>query len=308
VKVFPKQQVLSVLRKASGGLAVGLMIAAMMGWMLLGSPARSNTPVEYHGPRSAYGDGHPDLSGIWQTLSTADWDLEAHLAAPGHFWQEGALGAQPAGLSVVEGKVIPYRPEALAQKKANFENRFTADPYKLELGDPEFKCFSAGVPRSNYLPHPFQILQTPRYVLFAYQYANTNRVVRMGGHTEAPVDSWMGWSNGHWEGETLVVDVTGFLGTEGWLDRAGNYTSDALHVTERFRLIDHDHLDYEATIDDPKVFTRPWKIHLPLDRRIEPNMHIIESKCQEFAEEALYGKLSKPGHDPAQVNPAAITR
>ena len=123
------------------------------------------------------------------------------------------------------------------------------------------KCYMPGIPRANYMPYPFQIVQSPQNILFAYEYASSNRVVNMGKPTEAPVDSWMGWSNGKWEGDTLVVDVTGMNGN-AWLDRAGNYTTDGTHVVERFTLTDADHINYEATITDPKLFTRPWKINL----------------------------------------------
>jgi hypothetical protein len=126
----------------------------------------------------------------------------------------------------------------------------------------------------------------------AYEFAGAVRIINMGKPTEAPNDSWMGWSNGHWEGETLVIDVTGF-NDQTWFDRAGNYHSDALHVVERYTPRSPDTLMYEATIEDPNVFTRPWKISMPLYRRVEPNAQIMEYKCVEFAEEAIYGQLRK---------------
>ena len=149
-----------------------------------------------------------------------------------------------------------------------------------------------GVPRSTYMPYPFQIIQGAGTVMLAYEYAGAVRIVNMGKATEAPVDSWMGWSNGHWEGETLVIDVTG-LNDQTWFDRAGNYHSDALHVVERYTPRSADTLMYEATIEDPKTFTRPWKISMPLYRRVEKNAQIMEYKCPEFAEEMLYGHLRK---------------
>lgn len=151
----------------------------------------------------------------------------------------------------------------------------------------------AGVPRSTYLPYPFQILQAGNEMMFVYQYAGSVRTIAMQDQGEAPVDSWMGWSNGHWEGNTLVVEVTGL--TANWLDRSGNYASEARKVTERYTLTDKDHILYEATIDDPAVFTRPWTIRMPLYRRLEPNARLMDFRCVEFAEEMMYGELRKPG-------------
>ncbi len=230
-------------------------------------------------------DGRPNLNGIWQTLSTANWDLEDHPAAPGPFFQLGAVGAIPSGQGVVEGGEIPYKPEALKQKEANFKNRWKDDP--------EIKCYMAGIPRANYMPYPFQIVQTPSTILMAYEYASANRVINMTKTPlEASVDTWMGTANGHWEGDTLVVDNTGF-NDQSWFDRAGDFHSDQLHVVERFSLIDADHMNYEATIEDPQVFTRPWKINLVLYRNIRKNAQLTEFKCVEFAEQLLYGDVVK---------------
>ncbi len=230
-------------------------------------------------------DGHPDLSGIWQTMSTANWDLEDHPAAAGPFFQLGAVGAIPSGQGVVEGGEIPYKPEALKQKQENFKNRWKDDP--------EVKCYMGGIPRSNYMPYPFQIVQTPRSILMDYEYASSNRVINMDKKpVEASVDTWMGTANGHWEGETLVVDNTGF-NDESWFDRAGDFHSDQLHVVERFTLADADHLNYEATIEDSQVFIRPWKISLTLYRHVEKNAQLTEFKCVPFAEELLYSDVRK---------------
>lgn len=229
-------------------------------------------------------DGHPNLSGIWQTLNTANWDLEDHSAAAGPLFQMGALGATPGGQGVVDGGEIPYKPEALAKKKANFANRLALDP--------EVKCYMPGIPRANYMPFPFQIVQAPSHILMAYEFASSDRVINMGKPVEAAVDTWMGTANGRWEGETLVVDNTGF-NDKTWLDRSGNFHSDQLHVIERFSLIDADHIQYEATIEDPQVFTRPWKISMPLYRRVEKNAQLVDFKCVEYAEELLYGDLRK---------------
>ena len=212
--------------------------------------------------------------------------------APGPLYQLGAIGAVIPGASVVEGGAIPYKPEALARKKELFEKRLMADPFKRDQGDPEMKCYMTGIPRSNYMGHPMQIVQTPRYILMAYQYANSNRRIRMKERPEAPADSWMGWSNGRWEGDTLVVETDSFY-TEVWLDRAGNFASKGLKVTERYTPIDATHLDYEATLVDPAVYTRPWKIRMPLYRRIEKNAQLLEFRCVELTEEAIYGAISK---------------
>src|SRR4030095_974019 len=229
-------------------------------------------------------DGKPNLNGIWQALNTANWDLEDHSPAPGLLFQMGAIGAVPGGQGVVEGGAIPYKESALARKKANFANRLALDP--------EVKCYMPGIPRATYMPFPFQIVQAQSHILMTYEFASANRVINMGKPVEAAVDTWMGTANGRWDGDSLVVDNTGF--TDGtWFDRAGNFHSDQLKVIERFTLIDPDHIQYEATIEDPQVFTRPWKISMPLYRRIERNAQLTDFKCVEYAEELLYGDLRK---------------
>ena len=263
--------------------AAALVSLAVIPVALQGQAGRGAAPAGARVPRTA--DGKPNLNGIWQTFGGANWNLEDHGASAGPFFQEGALGAIPAGQSVVEGGGdIPYTPAALAKRNDNARNRLTLDP--------EVKCYMPGIPRANYMPYPFQIVQSPQNVLFAYEYASANRVVNMGKPTEAPVDSWMGWSNGKWEGDTLVVDVTGLNGN-AWLDRAGNYTTDSTHVVERFNLIDADHMNYEATIEDAKLYTKPWKVQLTLYKHMEKNFQLLEFKCVEFAEEMLYGHLRK---------------
>ena len=268
-------------------------VAGVVAGFLLGEVPAARQSSSDRAPRTAYGDGKPDLSGIWQALNTANWDLEDHNMAPGPFWQLGAIGGVPPGLGVVEGGTIPYQPWAAAKKKEKFESRLVADVYRPEVGDPELKCYLPGVPRANYMPYPFQIVQTPRYVLMVYTYANANRIIHMENHEEPPVGTWMGWSNGRWEGDTLVVDVTGLNGYS-WFDRAGNFASENVHVVERYTRIGSDHLEYEATIEDPTVFTRPWKIRMPLYRIVdEDNAQILGYRCLELAEEALYGRLGK---------------
>jgi hypothetical protein len=151
-----------------------------------------------------------------------------------------------------------------------------------------------GLPRATYMPYPFQIIQSQKDVMFAYEYATTNRVVDMGPPKEAAVDTWMGTSNGRWQRDTLVVDVTGFNG-KTWFDRAGNFATSNLHVVERYTLIDANTMNYEATIEDSAVFIRTWKISLPLYRIRDKNARLLEFKCVEFVEELLYGDLvSKP--------------
>jgi len=252
-------------------------------------------PAAYRSARAA--DGHPDLNGIWQAMVTANWDLEDHEAQPGpHPELNGAYGAGPAGQSIVEGGEIPYKPEALARRKANFENRLKVDVSEDKtwhaLGDPELKCYLPGVPRATYMPFPFQIIQGSEHVMLVHEFAGAVRTVYMTNQTEAPADSWMGWSNGRWEGESLVVDTRGFNDLS-WFDRAGNFHSDALHVVERFTPRSADTLLYEATIEDPKVFTRPWKMSMPLYRRVEANAQILEFRCVEFVEDLMYGHLRK---------------
>jgi hypothetical protein len=251
--------------------------------------AFAQTPA-YRAPRTK--DGRPNLNGIWQAINEAHWDLEAHSAAPGPFWQLGASYAIAPGLGVVEGGAIPYKPEALKKKRENFANRLNLDPeIKRTSMDPEVKCYLPGVPRAMYMPYPFQIIQSTDYIMMVFEFAGALRTIYMKNQP-APADSWMGWSNGRWEGETLVIDTTAFNDLS-WFDRAGNYHSDQLHVVERITAIGPDHLNYEATIEDPVVFTRPWKISMPLYRRIEKNAQILEFKCVEFSEDVIYGHLRK---------------
>jgi len=230
--------------------------------------------------------GHPNLNGIWQAINTANWNLEGHSAAPA-FPQLGALFAVPAGQSVIidNNGTIPYTPDGLKKRQENQAG--------WPKSDPEAKCYMAGLPRATYMPYPFQIVQGEKDILFVYEYAGANRTVHMTNHPEAIVDTWMGLSNGKWEGDTLVIDVKGF-NDQSWFDRAGNHHSDALTVTERYSLAPGgNHLNYEARIEDPKTFTRPWTIRMPLYRRLEANAQLLEYKCVEFSDELLYGDLKK---------------
>ena len=228
-------------------------------------------------------DGRPDLNGIWQALDGPNWNIEPHAADFGTVPQLGAIDAVPPGTGIVENGPIPYRPEALARRTEHYKNR---------TADPEVRCYLPGVPRAMYMPQPFQIVQSTEYIMMAFQYASAIRTVHMTDHKPAPQPSWMGWSNGHWEGDTLVIETTG-LDERTWFDRAGNFHSDELKVTERISVRSPDILNYEATIDDPKVFTRAWKISLPLYRRLDTSAQILEFKCGEFAEELLYGHREK---------------
>jgi hypothetical protein len=227
--------------------------------------------------------GKPNLTGLWQALTEANWDLEPHEARPGPP-QFGAMFSEPASLGVIEGNEIPYQPAALAKKKANFDKRWTIDP--------EAKCYMPGVPRATYMPYPFQIVHGPTKILIAYEFASASRVINLDKVGDSPADTWMGWSKGRWEGDTLVVDVNSF-NDQTWFDRAGNYHSDALQVVERYTMSSPDSINYDATMTDPKVFTRPWKISVPIHRRVEKNAQFLEFKCVPFSEELLYGHLRK---------------
>jgi hypothetical protein len=272
--------------KTAVSLALGVSVA--VGLMLTRAPVRQGilqaqvASPSYRAPRAA--DGHADLNGIWQAMNTANWDLQDHAARQGPVIALGAAFSMPAGAGVVDGNDIPYQPWAAEKKKQNAEHWLTLDP--------EIKCYLPGVPRATYMAHPFQIVQTRDTILIAYEFASASRIVRMTKTEDAPIDSWMGWSRGRWEGDTLVVDVTGF-NDQTWFDRAGNFHSEALHVVERYTRTGPDHLSYEATIEDPKVFTRPWKISMPLYRRQEKHAQLLEYKCVEFVEELMYDHLRK---------------
>ncbi|MDH3420028.1 MAG: hypothetical protein OEQ25_17785 [Gammaproteobacteria bacterium] len=257
---------------------VALLSLLALAW---NSQVSSQTVVEEI-PRTA--EGTPRLDGIWQALSEANWDIRPHAAGHALLPELGTFTAIHPGLGIVEGGALPYQEWAAARQQENFANR-------LEL-DPEGKCFMPGVPRATYMPFPFQILQTPDLVMIAYQYANAVRTIHMNDPGPAPNNSWMGWSVGRWEGDTLVVNVTD-MSEQTWFDRAGNFHSEALRVVERYTVLSPNHLLYEATIEDPDVFTRPWSISLPLYRRVEENIELMEFKCVEFVEEKIYGHLRK---------------
>jgi hypothetical protein len=242
--------------------------------------------------------GKPDLNGTWRAMSRANFDLEAHAAKAAMAFREGpispvpakgvvalgAVGAVPAGMGVVVGGEIPYRPKALVKKRQNQENWLTADP--------EIKCYLPGIPRATYMPYPFQILQNEDALFFAYEYAGAVRNIHLVDPGPAPIDSWMGQSVGRWEGDSLVIETTG-QHDQTWLDRAGNHHSEALRVVERFTLTSPHTIKYEATLEDEKVFTRPWTMRMTLYRLIGDDARLQQFNCIEFVEELLYGHLRK---------------
>lgn len=240
-------------------------------------------------PRAA--DGRPDLSGVWQAVNTAHWNLEPHVSAYPVLLELGAQFAVPPGPGVVVGGELPYLPEALAERDRRRANRLEEDP--------EANCYLGGVPRSTYMPYPLQIMQSENDVIIAYQFATGFRRIFVDGTDEAPLDSWMGWSNGRWDGDTFVVEVTGMNG-QTWLDRSGNYASANARVVERYTPLGPNHLRYEATVDDPTVFSRPWTIRMPLYRIVEDDFRMMEFKCEPYAEERVYGHLRKPGTTPPE--------
>ena len=283
-------------------IAIAVLSAVVGSGLTLAVTRSASAPATLRPARTA--DGKPNLSGIWQAINEAHWDLQAHEARSGSVTQPGvypsyeyarvpaapvlALGAAagvPGSIGVVEGDgQIPYKPEAAAMKKENGENWVDRDP--------ELKCYLPGIPRAMYMPYPFQIVQSTNKIQMAYTFANAARTIHLDKVEGPPDDTYMGHSVGRWEGDTLVVDVTSFNG-RNWFDRAGNFHSAALKLVERYTPITPDVIHYEVTIEDPDVFTRPWKISMPLYRRLEPNAQLLEYPCIEFAEEFLYGHVRK---------------
>ena len=285
----------------SGSTIVVALVAAVAGAAIALLAPRPIAAQATDAPRTA--DGHPDFSGIWQANNEAHWDLEAHAARSGIVTQQGvypydyarvpaapvlalgAAGGVPPSLGVVQddGR-IPYTPEAAAIRKANGENWIDRDP--------ELKCYLPGIPRAMYMPYPFQIVQGTTKMQMAFMFSNAARTVHFDKVEPPPDDTYMGHSVARWDGDTLVVDVTHFNG-RNWFDRAGNFHSESLHLVERFTPISRDAIRYDVTIEDPKVFTKPWRISMPLYRRLEPNMELLEYRCIEFVEEFLFGHLRK---------------
>lgn len=265
--------------------------AALLLALVLAAPAAAQEI-----PRTP--SGRPDMNGIWQALGNAHWDIEPHTARAALEFEPGpvvpvpdrrvvalgAVGAVPWGNGIVVGGEIPYLDEARAQRDANRENY-------LEM-DPEVKCYLPGVPRATYMPYPFQIFQSDRKFFIAYEYAGAVRDVYLEDPGPPQVDSWMGQSVGQWEGDTFVVRANGFIG-QAWLDRAGNFASNTLQVTERYTMITPYHIRYQATLEDPATFSRPWDIELILYKDVDPNARLGQFKCVEFVEELMYGDLRK---------------
>jgi hypothetical protein len=265
------------------------------------APATSASSVTAHKAAAGVIDrvgGHPNFSGVWSVMNTANWDIEPHLARaalelrPGPvvpvpakaILALGAVGSVPAGMGVVEGGKIPYTPEALAKKQDN-------QKHYLER-DPEVKCDLPGVPRANYMSMPFQIVQSAKTLLVSYEYAGAVRDVLFNDPGPAPIDSWMGQSVGKWDGDTLVVTVTG-MNDNTWFDRAGNFHSADMKVVERWTLMNENTIRYEAEITDPATFTRPWKMSMLIYRRLGDDARLQQFKCVEFVEELIYGDLRK---------------
>jgi hypothetical protein len=265
-------------------------------WLALAALSVPGEAQGYRPPRLA--DGHPDLNGSWQAIGEANYDIQMHAARPALATRPGpygpvpdpavvalgAVGAVPPSVGVVDGDELPYRPEALKTKLENQQNWLTRDP--------EIKCYLPGVPRATYMPYPFQIVQSTSQLMLVYEYAGAIRDVHLKDPGPAPVDSWMGQSVARWDRDTLVVEVTG-LNDQTWFDRSGNFHSDAMKVVERYTRVSGDVISYEATIDDPNVFTRPWKMSMPLYRRQERNAQLMDFKCVEFVEELMYGQWRK---------------
>ena len=225
-------------------------------------------------PRRA-ASAQPDLQGVWRAWNLAKYDLEDHGAKPG----------VPAGRGFVvdpaDGR-IPYQPAALEKRRQNYENTKNPDPWKN--ADRFVKCYLPGIPRMTYLGWPFQIIQTADYVTFVYEWAHKKRVVPL--HAPPPPSegdtAWMGMARGHYEGNSLVINLTNF-NSYTWFDMAGNYHSDALQVVERYTPINADTLQYEATMTDPKIFTRPWTIRMTIQR--QKDIGLLDYECTAMLDE-----------------------
>ncbi len=283
---------------AAASIVTAVVTLSMTGASGQQAAAAAPTPAPH--PRV---DGKPNLSGVWQAINEANFDLEAHAARAGMITQPGvypfdyarvpaapvvalgAAGGVPASLGVVQDDgAIPYKPDALAMKKENIEHWIDRDP--------ELKCYLPGIPRAMYLPYPFEITQSTNKVEMSFAFTNAARTIHLDTVEDPPADTWMGQSSGHWDGDTLVTTVNSF-NDKTWLSRAGDFHSDALTVTERMSLMTPDVIWYEATITDPNTFTRPWRIAMPLYRRMEPNIQLLEYQCIPFVDEFLYGNLRK---------------
>jgi hypothetical protein len=283
----------------SGSMITVAIAAAAVGAVITMSVSKTSGQAQ----RPARVGGKPNISGIWQANNEANFDLEAHAARPGWITQQGvypyeyarvpaapvvalgAAGGVPGSLGVVQGDgKIPYTPAALAKKKENIDNWIDRDP--------ELKCYLPGIPRAMYMPYPFEITQSTNKIHMSYEFSSTARTVHLDKVEPPPDDTWMGHSVGRWDGDTLVVNVDHF-NDRGWLSRAGDHHSDQLKLTEKFTLRTPDVIWYEVTLEDPKTYTRPWTMAMPLYKRAEPNIQLLEYRCIEFVEEFMYGSLRK---------------
>ena len=278
--------------------AVGILGVVAV-FSLVGRPIAGQAQAGGAAPR-LQGTPNPNMSGVWQALNEANWDLEPHGARAARVLHAGvpngspvpgapvlALGATggiPGSLGYVDGGTIPYKPEALAKKKANFDHSLALDP--------EVKCLLPGVPRATYMPYPFQITQSHTKLMMHYGFSNAGRTIHLDQVDDPGIESWMGHSVGKWDGNTLTVVVNNLNG-DTWFDRAGNHHSADMKVTERYTMTTPYHIMYEATIDDSATFTRPWTIKMPLYKRIEDNARVFEYRCIEMVEELVYGHLRK---------------
>ena len=289
----------------AGVLGLGLLAGGVT------AQSQGGKAAAYKAPAAQRIAGKPDLSGVWSVMNTANWDIEPHAARSALHMRQGpivpvpsqyvvalgAIGAVPAGMGVVEGGTIPYTPEALKVRNENREQYYyIADeglPTRhLKARDPEVNCYLPGVPRANYMHLPFQIFHSDKAMLIAYEYAGAVRNVLFNDPGPAPVDSWMGQSVARWDGDTLVVTVTGQL-DRTWFDRAGNHHSAEMRVVERWTPTGPNTMRYEAEITDPATFTRPWKMSMNLYRRLGEDNRLQQFKCVEFVEELIYGHLRK---------------
>jgi len=285
-----------------GSKIITALAAATVGVVI--TVAVTGTEGQIQAPRPAETpDGRPNFNGVWQANNEANWDLEAHEARAGMVMQQGvypydfamvpaapvlalgAAGGVPASLGVVQGDgAIPYTPAALLIKQENADNWIDRDP--------ELKCYLPGIPRAMYMPYPFQISQSAEKIHMTFGFSNAARVIHLDDVTGPPDYTYMGHSVGQWEGDTLVVDVSYFNG-RNWLDRAGNFTSESFHITERFSALSADAIWYEATFTDPALYTKPWTIAMPLYRRLEPSATVLDYPCIDFTEEFMYGHVRR---------------
>jgi hypothetical protein len=247
------------------GAMVLLAVISIAGLPQLTERAAAQTAAAKQIPRMP--DGRPNLQGIWQVRNRAAYGIEDH----------HARDRMPAGRSVVEGGTIPYQEWALKKRDENVAKRSTEDPFS--------KCYMPGVPRIMYIEFPFQVFQSSTHVAMTFEWTNVHRLIYTNGSKPVEgIEFWMGDSRGRWEGDTLVVEVTNH-NDKTWFDMSGNFHSEALKVTERYSLIDADTIRYEATIDDPKVFTRAWKMSMPI-YRVKDMDRLLEYQCVAESEEA----------------------